>query len=349
MPAAAPFAATVPIVRLAGRDDERFVEALLAATLRQAARGPDRVELEVVGLGASGSSAPAFAFDDVELGAAIEIDFGGDTRTTLFRGEITAIEERHGGGAPRLVLLAEDALHRLARERTSRVFAEMSLDDVLSQVAGEAGLRSDLQAGSATADWHQLHESTLAFLRRLVAPLELPLRLVDGETLLARPFAASSDAVALDPGDSVHHLRLVADTAGTITEAKALGRDLLAGEAVEQRSDALEPAPSGTAAADLLARLGWPGPAFAPAPEPAGAAHGEAFAKGRFARANGRFVRGELVCEGEPRLVPGATVELAGLSRRFLGRYLVGSAVHRFDRAHGYQTLAEVARPDLAS
>lgn len=348
MTTAAPVAATVPIVRLAGRDDDRTSTALLAATLRQAPLGPDRLELELVGFGATDSGAAEFGFDDVALGAAIELAMGGTEKTTLFRGEITAVEERHGGGAPRLVVLAEDKLHRLARDRRSRVFAESSLDDVIAQAAGEAGLQSDVQAGSFTADWHQLNESTLAFLRRLIAPLDLPLRLVDGTKLVARPFEAGSDPVALHSGDNVHHARLAADLARTVSEAKAHGRDLAAGDSVEKSSASLEPAPQGKAAATLLGELGWAGPVFAPQPEPLTAAQGEAIAKGRFARANARFLHGELVCDGDPRLQPGATVELAGVSKRFVGKWQVGSATHRFDRQQGYQTLVEVARPDLA-
>lgn len=348
MVAPAPLAATVPVVRLAGRDDERCVESLLAATLRQGTLGPDRLELELVDFGAGRGGAPGFLFDDVALGAALELAMGGSSKVTLFRGEITALEERQGGGAPRLVVLAEDALHRLARDRRSRVFAEKSLDDVVQEIAGEAGLQADAQAGSATATWHQLNESTLAFLRRLLAPLDLPLRLDAEGRLVARPFADPAEAIELHAGDQIQSLRLIADLARLVTEGKSHGRDLSAGDSVEEACATLQPAPAGRSGPDLLGELGWPGPAFAPTPEPASRAQGEAFAKGRFARAAARFLHGELIVDGEPRLVPGAAVELSGVSPRFRGRWQVGAAVHRFDRAHGYQTLAEVARAGLA-
>jgi len=341
-------AAPAPVVRLAGKDDDRFGDALQSATVRQSSLGLDRLELEVVGFGDVGGGEPDYAFADVKLGDALELRMGGDEKRTVFQGEITALEERHGGGAPRLLLLAEDALHRLARARRSRAFQDLSVDDVVRQIASDAQLEAEVEASGSRGDWHQLNESSLAFLRRLLAPLDVPLRLVDGKVLRAKPFEPSGDAVELDAGDNVHHVRVVADLARQYTSVKARGRDLAAGDEVDHKSDALEPAPAGKSATTLLRELGWEGEAFAPQPAVADAVQAEKQALGGFARQNARFVHGELVCDGDPRLVPGCEIELKRVSPRFRGRYMVTATVHRFDRDHGYQTLVEVARGDLA-
>ena len=49
----------------------------------------------------------------------------------LFMDVVTALEERYGDGAPQLVILAEDPLHKLARSRASRVFENKGLADVV--------------------------------------------------------------------------------------------------------------------------------------------------------------------------------------------------------------------------
>ena len=45
-----------------------------------------------------------------DVGDTLQIAFGLAQQKTVFKGEITGIEERYGDGVPQLVLLAEDAL-----------------------------------------------------------------------------------------------------------------------------------------------------------------------------------------------------------------------------------------------
>jgi len=63
---------------------------------------------------------------------------GRPRQTRIFKGEVTAIEEEFGEGAPILTLLIQDKLHRLARSRQSRSYEEQTPDDVVEAIAGEA-------------------------------------------------------------------------------------------------------------------------------------------------------------------------------------------------------------------
>lgn len=329
-----------PRLRIDGRELPALDNALVDLSVHLPAHGMAHAEVTVGNWGVQADGQVGFAFQGLRLGSALVIELDG---TPCFSGQITALEERYGDGAPRLVLLAEDALHRLARRRGSRTWAAQSLDAVLQAAAAEVGLRSDVRADTASRDWLQHNESLLAFVLRLLAPLAVPLR-VEGDTLRVRPEEADPEPLRLDAGGNARAVRLVADLAQQPRAAVAPGYDLAAGDPVEGRADTLQPAPSGQTAADLLATLGWGGDAIRPHPMPADASQAEAFARGHLERTAARFLHGEIVCVDGARLRGGREVELTGVSTRLAGRYRIADCWHRFDAAQGLTTRLQVQR-----
>jgi len=340
-PTSLPLVSARPRLKVDGRDMPALDAALIEATVHLPAHGMAHAEVAVGNWGTQADGSVGFAFQGLRLGSELAIEFG-DQRS--FTGQVTALEERYGDGPPKLVLLAEDALHKLARQRASRSWAAQSLDDLLQSVASSASLRGDVQVDSASRDWIQHNESLLAFVLRLLAPLEVPLRVVDG-TLRVRPEEPDPSPLRLDAGGNATQVRLIADLAQQPRAAVAQGFDLGSGQAVEGRADALRPAPSGQTASDLLGRLGWGGDAIRPHPLPQDASQAEAFARGHFARAATRFVHGEVICMDGTALRGGREVELSGVSTRLAGRYRVADCWHRFDPQHGLTTRLKVQRP----
>ena len=105
------------------------------------------------------------SLQDLTLGTAMSV-VSGDER--LLDAEVTGIEDRYTAGSPpELVLLADDALHRMARPAHTRVFDQMSLVDLARHIAGEWGLRAEVDAATETGQWVQERESDLALLLRL--------------------------------------------------------------------------------------------------------------------------------------------------------------------------------------
>jgi phage protein D len=341
------FIAARPVVRWAGQEDARFGEALLDLTVVLPAEGMDRLELRVVDV--SGPDAPRpFAFDDLELGDSVEVLMGSSSApVSVFSGECTALEAVLGQGAPQLVALAEDRLHRLAKARHSRVFENATLADVVRQVASDHGLSADCDLG-LQGTWHQLGESDLAFLRRVLAARALAPRLVSGVLTAKAPEPAASP-IALDARSNAQRVRLSADLARQATSMSAHGYDVAQGRAVSASASALDPAPVGASAVAELNRIGWDAGDHALQPAVSSQAQGDAQAQAMLARRGAQFVSGELTCDGNPQLRPGAGVRLAGVPSRFGGDYSVASCVHRFDQAHGYRTLVRLARGGLAT
>lgn len=342
----APLVNARPRLRIAGQARPSLAEAMLAAQVRLPLAGMASAELRLLNWGRDADSgAIGFRFQDLALGDRLEVLMGGGDEDRVFDGFITAIEERYGEGAPQIVLLAEDALHRLARRRSSRAFEDMSLDDVVRQVARDAGLQADVNVSAASGTWYQHNESDLAFLLRLLAPHDVAPRLADGR-LRARDEEADRAPVALDSGGNADSIRLVADLNQQPLRVEVAGYNLAADSDAEGDSDALAPAPAGESAGDLLGGLGWEGEAALPHPFPRSQAEAEALAARGFRLRAKRFLHGEIVCRGDAALRAGREVELSGVSPRLGGRYRVVDCQHRFDATKGFTTRLRVERPD---
>ncbi|MEW6218534.1 MAG: contractile injection system protein, VgrG/Pvc8 family [Thermodesulfobacteriota bacterium] len=340
------FISARPRFRIAGQDQPSLGEAVLAAQVTLPWTGMGHAELRFLNWGATGGGRqPDFPFQGIRLGDAIAVLMGEEAEDAVFAGDITGIEERYGDGAPQMVLLAEDRLHRLARLRASRAFEEMSLDDVVRQLAQEVGLAADVQAAGFPATWLQMNESHLAFLTRLLAPLDLGVRLAGGR-LRVRAEEEDPQPVPLSPQMNVDRLRLLADLNRQPRQLAVWGYNLAQDSDAEATGAGLQPAPAGRTAVQVLAELGWEGEAACPHPFSRSQAEAELAAKGRFRSRARRFLYGELVCRGLSAMTAGRQVELAGVSERFAGRYQVMVCEHRFDTTSGFSTRLAVERPD---
>jgi hypothetical protein len=266
----------------------------------------------------------------------------------VFSGEITAIEERYGDGAPQIVLLAEDALHRLARHRKSFSFIQQSPNAIVAALAADAGLTADAKLSDTPGDYNQLNESDLHFLRRLAARYAVKPYLT-GTTLTCRKREALPAPVALDAGDTLKRLRVIADLTHQPLQAVTGGQDLSAGTSITATATTLMVPAAGPGAVSLLGGLGWEGNEIFAQPAPATQAEATDYAAAAFDAQGRRFLHGDLVCGGNPDVKVGAAVSLTGVSPRLAGTYAVIACAHLFDESAGYQTYARIERADSGS
>lgn len=335
---------TRPKLRVAGTENTDLGQALTAMVVNLPLSGVAHAEFTVNNWIASGEEAEMdYGFANIPLGETIEVVVQDDH--IIFKGEITALEERYGEGAPQLVLLAQDKLHRLARKRQSRVFEEQSLNDVASAIASGAGLTADANLSTTVATWHQLNESDLAFLLRVSGNLDIAVRL-QNDQLRAKPEERDPNPVELSARDSALKVRLIADLNHQPLRVKVKGYNLDTDEDVAQESDSLRGQADATTAADTLTELGWDGEEIVPQPFPRSSGEGGDLARAHFNRAAKRFVSGDIRAQGEAALFSGREIELTGVSPRFIGRYQVVNCIHRFDVSNGFETHLKVNRPD---
>ncbi len=343
---AAPLLSVRPRLRLDGQERANLGQAALTLELRLPRSGMASAELRLLNWSGAGGQ-PDFVFQDIRLGQRLDILLGEAATSAAFSGEITAIEEHYGSGAPQIVLLAEDALHQLARKRGNRAYENQSLDDVIRRIAGDAGLSADVQASSATATWLQNNESDLAFLLRQLAPLDIGLRLHDGR-LRARDEETDAHPVTLRPGDKAERIRIIADLNRQPTSVAVSGYDLATDADVSAGNSALSPAPAGQTAGAVLGNLGWTSESTIAHPFARSQSEADGLARKHFQRAARRFLYGEIVCRDTPELCSGREIELADVSPRLAGRYRVVDCRHRFDGESGLRTCLHVQRPDWA-
>ncbi len=341
------FVSTRPQLKLNGEARDDLEQALNAMVVNLPLNGSAHAELQLNNWGQTGQGdTPDFLFNDIALGKSLEILIGADDRpSTIFTGEITGIEERFGDGSPALVLLLQDRLHRLARSRHSRSFDDQSPDDIVRSIASDAGLQADASISAATATWHQLNESDLAFLLRLLGRFDIALRL-EGNALRAKPEQPDPAPLAIDAQDSALKIRLLADLNHQPVSVKVQGYNVGTAEAVDHDSSAMQPAPRDKTAAATLTDLGWPGEEVVPQPFARSSAEADAYAAAHFRRQAKQFVAGEIVVQGEAALRSGREIELTGVSPRLRGKYQVVHCLHRFDNAGGFETHLQVNRSD---
>jgi phage protein D len=335
-----------PRFRINGLDELLMAEAVKDVVIQQPLNGRAHAELRMINWGRRESAVdPGFILQHIRHGAEIEIMIGEENQQALFAGDITAIEERYGDGAPQLLLLAEDKMHLLARHRYSRSFADQSLDQVIQALADDAGLSADVQVDSGNGNWHQLNESNLAFMQRLLAPYDIAVRFENG-TLRVKAEQTDANPSTISPQDGTEYLRIIADLNGQPTNSKVSAYNLASDEEVSSQSQSLSNPPSGTTSADLLAELSWPGEAYFPKPYAQKQQEAEHWAGALFRQRAKAFLHGDAVCVGIPDCRPGREVELTDVSERLRGRYQIVHCSHRFDSANGYRTHLKLNRPD---
>lgn len=338
------FVSTRPSIHVNGRERADMQDALLSLSLELPLHGMAHGELRLTNWGLrQGGQAPDFTLSDIDFGSSIDVYLAGEGGySKAFTGEVTGIEEVYGGGAPELRLLVQDRMHRLARARFARAFEDQSVDDVVGTLASDAGLQADVSVSSQTASYHQLNESNLAFLNRLIGAYDVYARM-EGTSLRVRGEEPDPSPVVLDPRNSALKIRLTADLNHQPSTSKVHGYNANTAQDVDGEASALTGV-QGRQAHEVLDELGWPGDEEVPQPFARSLAEANAYAGAHFRRMAQRFVTGHLRCRGEAALRGGREIELAGVAPRLRGTYRVTRCTHHFSTGAGFETHLEVRR-----
>lgn len=293
-------------------------------------------------VGNAENSEADFAFQSIALGDRVEILAGDTDQSALFVGDITAIEETYGNGAPQLTLLMEDDLHLLAKQRRSRVFDSVSINDLLQSVLSDAGLNGDIQVSSDTGTWHQLNESNLAFLYRVLSPFDVAIR-TDSNAIRIKSEEDDANPVSLHAQQQIKKMRIIADLNHQYTSSEIKGFNLDADEETSA-TESDSQAESGTDASQILSQLGWGGEELMAHPFSRNQSEATAWATAAFRKKSKQFVHGDLICTGDARLRTAKQIELTGASSRLNGKYRVMQSQHTFDQTDGYKTRLKITR-----
>lgn len=286
---------------------------------------------------------------DLDPGRLLEVQMGYQGELTkLFRGEVVSVEPSFPHtGDPVVVVRAYDQLHRHSRGRRQRTFESVAVSDVVSQLAGEEGLRAKVDATGLQHEYLlQNNVTNLEFIHELARRHYYEVHVDEAKTLhFRKPAYDRGQAHTLIWGKGLKSFTVRKSAANVATRVKTRYWDMKQKKHVVQEHGALHGRIAGRSPNPDLAK--------------------EAFSEGEvqvsglpclypkeaegiaFHLYNERAldaVKGRGAAIGDPAIRPGLVLELEGLGGAWNGSYYVTQAVHSYSGQQGYQTEFEVRR-----
>ncbi|MDN5768039.1 MAG: VgrG-related protein [Humibacillus sp.] len=348
MPAEGEETSDNPIVKVAGRPLTEDVDRRLTKVVVDSSRNvPDLFVLTFL-------DAAAAALDDggFTIGAKVEISVqrsGPGGPQPLLTGEVTAIEVEGSVGGVYTTVRGYDQSHRLYRGRRVEAYVDVKAGDVARKVAARAGL------GVGTIDAFepvlkhvgQGGVSDWALLHQLASDAGAEVVVIDGALSFRKPTQASkapsgSDARAnplvLEHGVNLVSFRASITAADQVGQVEVRGWDVQGMRAVVGRSHAHTASAQPTGVDPSVLAQGFKAPDWVEsrptlAQESACTSSATAIAD----RIAGSYAEIDGVTLGNPKLMAGAAVTLAGVGKPFDGHYVLTGSRHEFSDL-GYLT-----------
>ncbi|HEY8285700.1 MAG TPA: VgrG-related protein [Chloroflexota bacterium] len=294
--------------------------------------------------GANPSLALANDTSFAQIGAAVEILAGyGETPASVFKGEVTSVElDISGtGNMPCFLIRGYDKGHRLQRGRVSKTYLNVKDTDVVSTIAGAAGLSASTDATTEVFDTiSQNNQTNWEFLAERAQRIGYEM-FVDDRTLHFRKPALTGSPVATSTlWEDLIWLNLRLTSSGQVATVNVQAWDPQQKQAIvgtasspdqlvsvsDLQGGSTLSQPFGTANMVISNRL----------------VHSQGDAT-TIAQAtldeltdNSLQIEGEM--KGNPALKPGTLLTLANLGARFNGNYYVTSVTHRVSQGGQYTT-----------
>ena len=262
---------------------------------------------------------------------------------SLIKGEITAVEPVFDNdGVARVVVRGYDKLHRLQRGNRTATFLQMTDSDIISKVAREAGLSATVTATSTNHPYVIRDDiSDYDFLTMLARRNGQVLHFDNGTLNVKAPDAFSFPEVTSKWLQDLLEFRPSLSISGQVNEVTVRGWDPKQKREVVGRATTAKYAPN---------QIGHPNRGFQTAQSKisTGKFHlsevidtqdmAQKVADSAFSRMAANDLVGEGLCEGEPKIKPGAKIRLTGLGTNFSGTYLVTRARHFYSPDESYRT-----------
>jgi uncharacterized protein involved in type VI secretion and phage assembly len=254
----------------------------------------------------------------------------------LFLGEVTAVEHTYGPAGQREVRLrGYDKLHRLRQRQPLRAHVEVTAADLAGELVADLGVA--VEAASPGPLWTRLYQhrqSDLELLREVCERCGLFFTL-RGDTLHLLTLEGSGDLLPLELGQSLLEARIESNADPSCRSVQVAGWDPLR---IEPRQGLAESPRSGRRVSAVVepAQVGGTGERTLAGETAASDRQAEALAQAELDRRAAREIVFWGIAEGDPRLRPGALVEVEGVARPLAGTYVVTAATHTIDASSGF-------------
>jgi phage protein D len=277
--------------------------------------------------------------------SAVEPDASGRLqRETLIKGEITALEpEFVAKGQAQLVVRGFDKSHRAFRETKAVAYLNVKDSDLASQIAGSAGLSTQIDTTSVVYDHvYQDNQTDLAFLTERAWRIGFECYVADGKLHFRQPEAGQSETATVKWGENLVSFHPRLSLAEQVDEVSVHGWDPEKMEAIvgtASRSN-LKPSANGASDASKASSFGSGLDVIVDQPV-VSQSEATKMAEARFNERTGAFIVADGKAINAPAIRAGKVVKLEGLGTKFDGKYLVTAATHTFD-VEGWRVNFEV-------
>ena len=278
---------------------------------------------------------------EIKAGGAEE----GAPKTVVFKGEICAIEPLYKAqGDSRVVIRAFNKMHRLLRGKKSKTWQSMSDQDIVSSIAGNAGLSAECGSDPKITHEHvyQHNQNDLEFIRVRAARLGFSVWCEDTKLYFDKPKVDQDSGIELKLEEAAeHHLKAFharASTATVIKKVTVRGWDPKKKEEIVGEAEAANSPLGSTNAASAAGDHGQAvtftvdHPIFS-------VAEAQAIAKAKLGEMNMGYLTGEAECRGHGEYKPGIVVKITVNAEtaddRFNGKYLVNGVTHKYTHGSG--------------
>lgn len=325
------------------------VDVQPAVTVEQQLGRPDLARLVV-----TGGRGLTFA-SGIDLGDDVRMAFREPAAesTTLFTGEVLAVESGTGDAQPFVIIRGANRLHRLAGDPKTRTFTERTLASIVQSIAAEHGLAADVtdvpDVFYGTA--HQVNQTDLDFLLERAGAVDADVT-VEGHTLLFRPLRRDAPVLRATPGPG-SDIRIACllprlSSSASVQGVVVTGRHPETGETFVGRAFA----PTILLGANRASAEPFGRVVDVEADGPiASVGEAEALARTILEKLLVRRISAETLGSGIPGLSVGRFVEIEGLDVEFDGEYYVAGVSHRLphpdESRGGYASVLRLRRLDL--
>lgn len=357
VPTTSAFYSARPSLILDGQEGAELARGLHSLSVHETTAGLYSCEATFGNWGTNNGHLGFLYFDRrvLDFGRTLCVEMGdGDAAAKVFEGKIMAIEGRFPQQSPpEILVLADDRLQDLRMIRRSRSFDDVSTRDVITQIAGEHGLATDIDIDGPTYRvLTQVNQSDLAFLRECARAVDAELW-IDGNTLYAQSRSRrQTEELSLSYGHRLKEFAVIADLARQRTSLTVHGWSVESKEAIAYESDETaikSEMNGGQSGSALLKQTCGQRMDMLVHHVPLSLDEAQSLANAHYRSMARQFLTGQALAEGDGRLRAGSHIHLDGLGPLFDGRYYVNEVRHIFDSKNGYRTYFRVERPDLGS
>jgi phage protein D/phage baseplate assembly protein gpV len=296
----------------------------------------------------------------LEIGKAVEISAtsqSDDAEATLIKGEVTSVEADYDTLGARAIVRGYDKSHRLAAGRKTKTYVNAKLSDIAKQVAGDAGLDTDVDETDLTIDHvFQVNQSDLDFLYAIALRSGSDCR-VDGDKLLFKKPPKPADAPKEgEPGDAggttlvwgvnLVEFRARMSAVAQVSEVQVRGWDPKAKEAVIGKgTPTASNADLAMSPTDLADKVG--GQKMIVVDHPVSAqADADVLATSRGNQVGSAAFEATAVAIGDPKLKAGTPVSVSGVDPALSGKWTISGSRHEFNNGAYHTALEFTGRQD---